>query len=822
MSAINHSEATFGPFSVNFDAFELARDGENVDIEPQVFSLLTYLIRHRDRVVSKDELLDELWGHRYVSESALSTQIKSLRRAVGDDGQNQNIVQTVRGRGFRFVAEISEPAQRSTEAPVPQALHNIPRERTPLVGREEDLDRLHALIRSTRFTSVLGIGGTGKTRLAMRVAKELASEFSEGVWFVDLIPLKDIDALETAVAETIGLSLDSTPARPQLIQAIAERSLLLVFDNCEHLKDEAADLIDAFLEYTNEPRILATSRDPIELVDEHRFYLEPLATSVRDGVSPAELLFRSTAERHGAILDSSGDLVQTICAQLDGLPLAIELAAAQLRHLTLEELAQRLTQRFEVLAGRERSPSGRQTNLLGVLQDTWDLLANQEREMLGFLATFPSRFSIADLEESLNDAQSGDIAASIARLVDLSLVQRMPGRGSWWRLLETVRMFALEQTSAEMIEQNAARHAHWCLIRLGRFPDDQMDNLSQADWCLDHYADLDAAEKHFEQRGELESAYAICAGTGLLVQLDDGAHAREKLLRAERYLEGEPSDYWRARLHSIAGLCAQANRSPAGLLEHTDKYMTYAQSSNDPALYANALLMKSLTTGFVDSELAHQQLSEMVEIGRSLNNQSLIDSGECYHAWQYVVDREVNKGREQAEVIYERFSQARSEIDNPAYNCVGIVVTSTVVDEPEIASAWAGKLSDFPAVDRFWGIQNLIACVEASSGEIEASAKRCLQVKDRLNRATRDEFPDLLVTAVLGALRQGEMGLVTKWLAAIRYGGSPIQMYHTITMYRQLYDQHGVGDFDRSSAPSLDDVRSEVHAWWEACVSGGG
>ena len=349
----------FGEFTVNFDAYELLRGGAVVAVEPQVFSLLTYLIHHRDRVVAKDELLDELWGHRYVSESALSTQIKSLRKALGDDGQRQAFIQTIRGKGFRFVADLNVEAPKLEEAgPRQPSLHNIPRERTPLFGREEDLDRLRALLRATRLTSVLGIGGTGKTRLVMRLARELADEFEDGVWFIDLIPLTGIDSLETALAEAIGIALDEGAARPQLIQALSHRNLLLVFDNCEHLKNEAADLIDALLEYTHAPRLVATSRDPLELVDEHRFYLEPLATEVRSGSAPAEQLFMATAERHGVVVSSNQTRIRTICTQLDGLPLAIELAAAQLRHLTLDELSDRLQQRFAVLAGRERSPSG--------------------------------------------------------------------------------------------------------------------------------------------------------------------------------------------------------------------------------------------------------------------------------------------------------------------------------------------------------------------------------------------------------------------------------------------------------------------------------
>ncbi|NKB98752.1 MAG: hypothetical protein GKR90_09710 [Pseudomonadales bacterium] len=804
----------FGDYEVNLDAFELSLRGEIVAIEPQVFALLAYLVRHQGRLVTKDELLDELWGHRFVSESALSTQVKSLRRAVGDDGQQQKIVQTVRGRGYKFVAEIKSEVATPTEPKASAASHNLPRERTQLLGREKDLADLQKLVTHNRLTSVLGIGGIGKTRLACRAGREMLGQFPDGVWFVDLVPLTGIEALETAVADIFGLALEAAEVRPQLIEAIRDRELLLIFDNCEHLRAETHELLNDFLEFTAMPKFLATSRDPLDLIDEHRSYLEPLAVHRVDGSAPAVQLFTTTAERHGvSLIDAPENLVDAICAGLDGLPLAIELAAAQLRHLTVEELHDRLERRFELLAGRERHSAGRQTNLLNVLRDTWDMLAGSEQALLGQLAVFPSVFQVVSVEEIVGNS------AGFARLVDLGLVQRSSGKGGWWRLLETVRIFAKEEVPTTVITANSQRHAEWCLRKLGQFPDDQLDNLSQAEWCLDHYVDLEASENWFVRQGRLQDGYAICAGTGLMVQLDDGARAREKLSRAETYLQDSPDAYWRARLHAIAGLCAQANRAPERLLEHTDAYLVLARELDDRALLGNALLMKSLTTGFVDPDAAYEQLAELVEIGRETSNQSLIDTGECYTAWQLAVGRELERARELAEKIVRRFDQTPTKIDNPAYNCVGILVTCAMVDAPDDALRWLERIASFPAVDRFWGIKNLAACVDASNGKFATSAEQCLDTKALLNRAMRDEFPDLLVTAAVAAIRSDQLELGRKWLAAIRYGGIPIQMYHTITIYRRLYDMVGIGAYTRQTAPSLDDVRAEVTAWWQSAAS---
>jgi len=807
----------FGDHRVNLDTFELFLGETQLAVEPQVFSLLSYLIHNRDRLITKEELLDELWGHRYVSESALSTQIKSLRKVVGDDGQRQAVIQTVRGRGYRFVAPLKKQADSHplpANSPGAQPTHNLPRERTPLFGRALDVEQCFQLIDQNRLVTILGIGGTGKTRLALRVGQEAIARFPDGIWLVDLIPLASIESLEIAVADLLGMTLAAGETRPQLINALHQKDLLLIFDNCEHLREATADLINDLLEYTERPQILATSRDPLDLIDEHRFFLNPLATRTGSGIPPAVELFMATARRHGVTLtaDLQTDIAQ-ICTRLDGLPLAIELAAAQLRHLTLDELGARLDKRFEVLAGRERSPSGRQSNLVGVLEDTWDMLSEAEQALLQQLTVFPSRFTMTSVEELFTDTSRDEISTGVSRLVDLGLIQRTSARGNWWRVLETVRAFAVQSQAENDRGLAAARHAHWVLSKLGRFPDDQLDNLSQAQWCLEHYPDLDAAERSFADTAELEHAYAICAGTGLMVQLDDGARAKQKLMRAERYLAEDPAPYWRARLHAIAGLSAQANRLPDLLYTHTQSYVGLARQLNDPELLANALLMQSLTTGFIDADQAQAQLTEMIELGERAANSSLVQSGNCYRAWQYVMSRDYQRGRELAQQLVDQFTAAPDSIDNPAYNATGIIITCTVVDEPETAARWAATITDFPAAISFWGIQNLLACVEASTSDFAASARRCLDIKVRLNRAARDEFPDVLVTAILLALRRGETDLAQKWLAVIRHSRVPIQMYHTIAIYRQLYEQLGFGDYTADNTPSLDAIRDSLEAW---------
>lgn len=803
-----HERLRFADFVLDGAAFELRRNGVPVSLEPQVFALLAYLVRHRDRLVTKDELLDELWGHRFVSESALATQIKSLRRSVGDDGRSQRVIRTIHGRGYRFVAEIVADGVSSTatgleQTPTPSAdgpLHNLPRERTPLFGRSEDLAACREVLAKHRLVSILGIGGTGKTRLSVALGRELLDEFSDGVWFVDLIPISNGQAIDDAIANVTRLALTEGDARRQVVESFRHRNMLVILDNCEHVRDEVADALDYFLDNTEAPRFLLTSREPINLADEHRFFLDPLK------LPAARRLFVTTAERHGVSkLNERSNTIAQICTHLDGLPLAIELAAAQLRYLSLEELAGRLDKRFQMLSGTRRSVSQRQSNLGAVLEDTWKLLSDDERQLLGQLAVFPSRFTMSDVEELLDDTRG--LPAAMSRLVELCLLSR--SSENWWRLLETVREFARDRLdSEELIEQYTGNHAAWCLRKLGDYPYDHLDNLRQARWCLDHFDDLKAAESYFNHAGRIEDAMFVCCATGLMIQLDDGAISRQKLEQARQYLASGPEPIWQARLHAIAGLCGQGIRSPEILMEHTDHYLDLAREVDDPPLIANALIMKSLTTVFTDGALALKMIDEAVSHGERAASLSTVMSARCFGAWHRAVLKDYDAAVEAARLlIAEGERHTRQPLDNAVYNAIGTLVTCSVLRSPAEALEWIQKLEAFPAVNDFWVIQLLRACVLAVNGATKESAQICLAVQAKLRQAGKDDFPDVAVPAAVLAYRQGYADDARQWLKAIRSSRRTIQTYHLIVIYRQLYDKIG---FDEEDAPDLYVTRNKI------------
>ncbi len=781
-----------------FDAFELdlgsftLREGEaEIALEPQVMSLLAYLVQNCDKLITRDELLDELWGHRYVSESAVATQIKTLRKALGDDGRNQRIIKTVHGRGYRFVAPVSrgqaQPPQ--TTATTSQRTSNLGYERTKLIGRDVELSRCIEAFDQYRLVSLLGIGGSGKTRLAKAVGRTVQAEYPDGVWFVDLVPVSDGAGIDTAIASVMGISVQEGEARAQIAAAVRDSRVLFILDNCEHIEDDVAAALDYLLENTAGPNFLATSRDPIDLADELRFFIDPLPVKSDDGISPAVELFMLTAERHGIPGDHlKPHEVQQICQRLDGLPLAIELAAAQLKQLTIEELAARLDRRFELLAGRQREGDHRQDSLIRVVENTWQLLDAEEQRLLGQLAVFPGQFTVEDIEEVFAGQLPHGISFAMSRLVELCLLSRTSRSGGWWRLLETVRLFALEKLSPDDREQNTGRHAEWVLERLGAYPEDHLHNFAQARWCGDHYADLVAAESHFEAVGQRKKALEICCGTGLAIQLDDGARASAKLKRIERYLEDTEDVFSLSKLHGTAALCAQAIRNPQRLAAEAEMNLELCRQLDEATRTCGALILTSLTNNFVDPALAREQLAEAIQIADEYGHPPTQDLVQIYQIWSDAVTGSLDTAVELAAPITARLLDDARPMDNPTYNAACATAACLVFSRPQDALKWTNRLLDRPEAHALWGATVLYASVFASAGEVQGAVQLMQEVESRLRRAGRSPWPDLLVPAIVLAHHQGEGDRATSWYGAIRAAQQPQQMFHSIAVYRQLRD----------------------------------
>ena len=465
----------------------LRRDGREVKLEPQAFDVLCYLVEHRGEVVRKEQLLDDVWGDRFVSESALTTRIKSVRQALGDDGSRQAIIRTVHGRGYEFIATVETLERPALEhgAPVPPPDPTLPAAMQTLIGRESLLERLAAALREHRLITLVGPGGVGKTSVGLELARRIADRYPDGVKLVELVAVGDEDATLEAVATAIDVHFRrGSSIGDAIIETLRLRRSLVVLDNCEHLVEPVASLAGRIVREAPAVSIVATSREPLGLPGEQVWSVDPLSTGdagagalAGGGLdsAPAVALF---VERAGAsdpgfeLSEQNASSVVEICRRLDGIPLAIELAAARARTIDLAEIAARLDERFGLLKASRRGGDPRHRTMEDAISWSYDLLAPEEQELFSALAVFAGPFDLASAEST---CRSGDALDLLTRLVERSMVsvRRPTGGGTRYELLETLREYGRSRMSydrrAEVFGSHAARFA-----ALARFVEEEI------------------------------------------------------------------------------------------------------------------------------------------------------------------------------------------------------------------------------------------------------------------------------------------------------------------------------------------------------------
>src|SRR5215469_4327197 len=435
------------------------------------------------------------------------------------------------------------PPLRSVDNP--KLRSNLPAQVSSFIGRDAELAEVRGLVGGSRLVTLTGGGGGGKTRLALQVAAGLADGAGDGVWFVDLAPLSDPGLVAVTVADVLGVRQE--PGRPvldALTEAVGGRSLLVVLDNCEHVIGACAKLADALLRSCPNLALLATSREPLGIGGE-RVYRVPSMGIPADGedagvirASEAVRLLEDRAAAQGVPLawdEATAEVAGRICRRLDGMPLAIELAAARLRVMSAAELEARLDERFALLTGGSRAGLPRQQTLRAMVDWSWELLNPGERAVLARLSAFTGGFGLAAAEAVAagEDVPAGQVPGYLGALVDKSLVQfdhtgAGPGR---YRLLETVRQYAARQLDAQgPAAAQAARVTHRdYYLALAEAAGPYLVAADQADW-LDQ---LDA------ELGNLRAAVAFS-----LTQAD-----QEPGLRLAAPLR----EFWRARGHAAEG-----------------------------------------------------------------------------------------------------------------------------------------------------------------------------------------------------------------------------------------------------------------------------
>lgn len=440
-----------------------------------------------------------------AERATVSTEaISALERGVSKAPQRETLELIVdalhlepQQRHAIEVAARKRSLPRRTKAPAAR-LHNLPHWSSPLFGRENDLAAVQALLAKTQVLTLTGAGGVGKTRLATEIGFHALDGVEDGVWFVDLAAVGNVGDFPAALAGALGVR--ENPRRPlidTIVESLKRKNVLLILDNCEHVVGAASAAVEKIAAGCPDVRILATSRQPLEILGERTYRLGSLR------IDASVELFFETAQRVDASFAINNDvpLVERICRRLDGIALAIELAAARTRLLSLAQIENLLAERFAVLAGGGRLP--RHQTMRALVDWSYDLLAPDERLLLSRLGVFPADFSF----EAVVAICAGDglaesrVLDTLASLVDKSLlISERRDKTRRFRLLETMRAYALEKLGPSLHELHRC-HAQYCLelVESGnpRAPEwhdaleTDYDNLRHAlEWTIDENGDV--------------------------------------------------------------------------------------------------------------------------------------------------------------------------------------------------------------------------------------------------------------------------------------------------------------------------------------------
>lgn len=479
-----------GRVDVSLEQRQLYLQGQPLRVGTRAFDILEVLIQAGGKLVGKEEIFQRVWPETIVEESNLQVHISTLRKVLGDD---KDLIKTIPGRGYRLTCPdetkgltLALTGSASTESRPPS---NVPLCHTPLVGREQALGDVKSALDASPLVTLVGTGGVGKTQLGLEVARALIPQFDE-VRYVNLSTVERPEFMWKAIADGLacGSSKDAVTAAG-LIRTIGCRKMLIMLDNCEHVIQEATSVCEQLVAANPNLSILATSREPLRARLEQIYWVPPLEVPGEDAKRDTILrcsavrMFVSRARAHNPyfLADSeSTTLIGTICRRLDGLPLALELAAARVVALGLSELVAQLDNRFRVLTGGLRTAPARQQTLKAAFDWSHQFLCERERTVLRRISVFRGSFQLnaACQVAARDDLRAADVTEAIAGLVSKSLLMFGPSSSLMtYHLLETTRAYALQKL-AESGESESILRRHEYYLRARGAAIDETDTTA--------------------------------------------------------------------------------------------------------------------------------------------------------------------------------------------------------------------------------------------------------------------------------------------------------------------------------------------------------
>jgi predicted ATPase/DNA-binding winged helix-turn-helix (wHTH) protein len=581
---MDEQSLAFGPFVVIPAQRILLQDGRQVRLGSRALDVLIVLLTRAGEVVSKSELMSAAWPNIHVEEANLRVHIGALRKVLGDHSTGARFIENVPGRGYCFVAKVTDQMGTAPVRPWTSSPELVMPTVAQAIGRQSVVAALRSQLPLRRLVTVVGPGGIGKTTVALAIAQVMSADYPDGVAFADLAPVGDAALMTGVVATALGLPVRSNLSLTDLREALRDRRMLLILDSCEHLIDVTAVLAEHLIQALPGVDILATSREPLRAKGEWVERLPPLdlppvspsATAAEVLAFPAVQLFvdRAASCLGGyELVDADAVVVAEICRRLDGIALAIELAAGRLETLGIRGLATSLKSSFLVLTRGRRTALARHQTMRATLDWSFTVLPIAEQILFRRLAAFNGGFSLEAARAVSCDDQivRSAIDETIANLVEKSLVTaNFVGNNVHYRLLETTRAYGLERLiSSGEAEEIARRHASYYREVFDR-AEAEWESRPAAEWLDDHAFHIDnlrsALDWSFSAAGDKAIGVALAAAAvPLWFQLSLVDECLNRVQQALSVLDATPEQHLRRRMQLHGALGWPRMRAIAGL-----------------------------------------------------------------------------------------------------------------------------------------------------------------------------------------------------------------------------------------------------------------